>query len=233
MIEFTVKNIAFGFYFTPNAYLMGGWNRLDFVVVVFATVGKCQELAGAGSSPLGSILRLGRCLRPLRLINKNPGLKVIVNAIIDSMATNSAVLGLSFLLFLIFGILGCNVFGGKFYSCMCDGTVDGPITGGDAWLNILSSKNTTFAEMEESCREFPEFDEKNTEILRQAGEVLCESLNIPIGRALRNESTLPAYPYVMPDTKQVDFERMNDRVLCEANAGCEVQDPDHLCTSTV
>lgn len=33
-VEAILKIIAFGFVFTPDAYLRSGWNMLDFIVVV-------------------------------------------------------------------------------------------------------------------------------------------------------------------------------------------------------
>jgi hypothetical protein len=116
MFEFVTKLIHRGFIFTPNAYLSDTWNRLDFVVVMFSTM---NYMPGQEKSSLGRVFRLGRCLRPLRMVNKNPGLKVIVTAVMKSLGTNLGVMALAMMLFLIFGILGCNLFGGKFWSCTC------------------------------------------------------------------------------------------------------------------
>jgi hypothetical protein len=208
MFEFVVKLVAFGFYFTPNAYLMDGWNRLDFVVVVFSTIG---YLPGQENSPFGRILRLGRCLRPLRMINKNPNLKVIVTAIIESMATNTAVLGLSFLLFLIFGILGCNLFGGKFYYCTCSDAV-----GAEVWDTTRG--NLTWAEME------AKFDwPARRHGFESEPEFLDRISGLPVGSFLNGSLGLAVYPYLDPSTLALDFKSMNDRVLCQAQAseGCE------------
>lgn len=125
MFEFVTKLIHRGFLFTPNAYLADTWNRLDFVVVLFSTM---NYLPGQEKSSLGRVFRLGRCLRPLRMVNKNPGLKVIVTAVMKSLGTNLGVMALAGMLFLIFGILGCNLFGGKFWSCTC-----GDQVGEDIW----------------------------------------------------------------------------------------------------
>merc|ERR1711871_215147 len=140
MFEFCTKQLAYGFYWGKKPYIRDPWNRLDFVVVVFSPV----NYFGESKSSLGRIFRLGRCLRPLRMINKFPELQVIVGAIVESLGTNTAVPGLSFLMYLIFGILGVNLFGGKFYSCNC-----GDVTGPDAWAALLAQDNTTWAELEE------------------------------------------------------------------------------------
>jgi hypothetical protein len=120
MFEFFTKVIHRGFIFTPEAYLGDSWNRLDFLVVFFSTM---NYVPGQEKSSLGRVFRLGRCLRPLRMVNKNPGLKVIVSAVIESLGTNLGVMAMSGMLFLIFGILGCNLFGGKFWHCTCPDSV--------------------------------------------------------------------------------------------------------------
>jgi hypothetical protein len=38
LFEFFTKQLAYGFWNTPNAYIKDSWNKLDFVVVVFSTV---------------------------------------------------------------------------------------------------------------------------------------------------------------------------------------------------
>jgi|EP01049_Picozoa_sp_SAG25_P007449 hypothetical protein len=58
-------------------------------------------------------------MRPLRIINKNAGMKVIITAVIDSLAVNVGVLALSGLGLLIFAILGVSLFGGQMWSCNC------------------------------------------------------------------------------------------------------------------
>ena len=130
MFEFFTKIFHRGFLFTPEAYLADGWNRLDCVVVAFSTM---NYVPGQGKSSLGRVFRLGRCLRPLRMVNKNPGLKVIVTAVMESLGTNLGVMGLAGMLFLIFGILGCNLFGGKFWYCTCPDVV-----GEGVWKQICN-----------------------------------------------------------------------------------------------
>ena len=97
----------------------------------------------AAQSPFGRILRLGRCLRPLRMVNKNEGLKVIVSAVMDSLGTNFGVLVLETMLFIIFGILGVNLFGGKLWSCSCADYLPAALARGsnasDAWVKAGSA----------------------------------------------------------------------------------------------
>lgn len=70
--RFVVKAVATGFLFGRNAYLSDAWNRLDFLVLLVTGIGM---LSGGGG--VGRTLRVGRILRPLRMINRNEGMKVL------------------------------------------------------------------------------------------------------------------------------------------------------------
>ena len=111
IVEFVAKVLAFGFMFTPNSYLKLGWNRLDFVVIVGSII---QQLGGNAG-----FVRLLRCLRPLRIINRNEGMRVIISAVVDSLGVNIGVLALSVVGLLMFAILGISLFGGTMWSCNC------------------------------------------------------------------------------------------------------------------
>ena len=97
--------------FTPDAYIKDPWNKLDFIVILGSTANYIGANVG--------IVSLLRCLRPLRIINRNAGMKVIISAVVNSLAVNIGVMALASLGFLIFGILGVNLFAGQFWSCNC------------------------------------------------------------------------------------------------------------------
>ena len=241
LFEFFTKLIAYGFWNTPNAYIKDPWNKLDFVVVVFSTV---NYLPGQSKSSLGRIFRLGRCLRPLRMINKFPSLQVIVAAIVDSLGTNTAVLGLSFMLFLIFGILGVNIFGGKFYFCTC-----GDVVGPDVWDakafdsgGIFTRESTDPLINGTVVGPFARTGENDYdgwgELVRacdvNGDELWTEGIDATLFGG--------AYPYRNPtdqgkrdspaEWKLVEWNEMNDRMLCEAQPaenGCAwVNKPYHF-----
>ena len=120
LIEALLKILAMGLFFPYDAYLSDGWNKLDFVVVIVSVMGLGGGGGGAGG--VGKILRVGRILRPLRMINRNEGMKVIVDALLRSLpAVGYTVILLAVYLFL-FAVLGLNSFSGKFYRCN-DGSV--------------------------------------------------------------------------------------------------------------
>eukprot|EP01052_Picozoa_sp_SAG31_P009473 SAG31_NODE_498_length_14861_cov_3.405026_4_plen_561_part_00 len=135
MLEFLVKICALGFMFTPRAYIKDSWNRLDFLVIVASLANYTQAETGN----LGSVFRLGRCLRPLRMINRNESMKVIITAVIDSLAVNLGVLSLAFLIVLIFGILGVSLFAGQFNYCTCSHVYLDDIGNGMHLQQILAS----------------------------------------------------------------------------------------------
>jgi hypothetical protein len=114
-IEMLIKIIALGFLFGESAYLRSSWNVLDFVVVIISFL----SIYTATNSNLTSLrsLRALRALRPLRVINRAPGLKLVVNSMLSSIPDVMNVLALCFLFFFIFSIFCVNYFQGMFRSC--------------------------------------------------------------------------------------------------------------------
>ncbi|XP_077873652.1 sodium channel protein type 9 subunit alpha isoform X3 [Ictidomys tridecemlineatus] len=78
-----------------------------------------------GYSDLGPIksLRTLRALRPLRALSRFEGMRVVVNALIGAIPSIMNVLLVCLIFWLIFSIMGVNLFAGKFYECV--NTTDG------------------------------------------------------------------------------------------------------------
>ena len=88
-----------------------------------------------------------RALRPLRAVNKLPGLKKVVNTLIASIVPIGTTLVIVVAFFLLYGILGVRMFGGKLYHCRATDafsdeqigelvvTKDDCINGGGEWVN--------------------------------------------------------------------------------------------------
>jgi hypothetical protein len=112
-IEMCLKIFALGFVGHDGAYLRSGWNWLDMFIVVVSIV----SLAGSDQVASFRAFRTLRALRPLRAINRNRGLKMIVQTLIQSVKGIAHVALLSLLNYLIFGILAIQLFAGKLYSC--------------------------------------------------------------------------------------------------------------------
>uniref|UniRef100_A0ACB8G1A6 Sodium channel protein type 2 subunit alpha n=1 Tax=Sphaerodactylus townsendi TaxID=933632 RepID=A0ACB8G1A6_9SAUR len=73
-----------------------------------------------GYSELGAIksLRTLRALRPLRALSRFEGMRVVVNALIGAIPSIMNVLLVCLIFWLIFSIMGVNLFAGKFYHCV-------------------------------------------------------------------------------------------------------------------
>ncbi|KAJ9469642.1 Muscle calcium channel subunit alpha-1 [Diplonema papillatum] len=112
LAEAICKTIGYGFILYPSSYLRReSWNRLDFFIVCVSLL---SLLPGGGGFAFVKMLRV---LRPLRLINKSPGMKVVVRALFTSIKPLLNVLLISFVAWMIFGIMGVQVFAGTFYRC--------------------------------------------------------------------------------------------------------------------
>lgn len=112
--EIVVKAIAHGLVLHRHAYLRSGYNVVDFIVVcasVFSLV-----LSGS-SEEVVRILRLLRCLRPLRMVSRNKGLKMVITALIRSIGGLVNVAGVLMLVWLMFAILGVQLFAGQMHQC--------------------------------------------------------------------------------------------------------------------
>uniref|UniRef100_H2YFM2 Ion transport domain-containing protein n=1 Tax=Ciona savignyi TaxID=51511 RepID=H2YFM2_CIOSA len=121
LLELILKVIASGFYVGPKAYLKSGWNVLDFFLVSTSLIDFIMTLAySSGSKLLGMlrVFRLLRALRPLRVISRAPGLKLVVQTLISSLKPIGNIVLICCAFFIIFGILGVQVLKGKFYRCV-------------------------------------------------------------------------------------------------------------------
>ena len=74
-------------------------------------------MAGAADLAFLKILRLVRVLRPLRMVSRNPGLRIAVMSILYALPPIKNVLVVSLLFILLFAILFTTFFKGLFYTC--------------------------------------------------------------------------------------------------------------------
>ncbi|XP_045426309.1 voltage-dependent T-type calcium channel subunit alpha-1H isoform X2 [Pipistrellus kuhlii] len=118
--EMTMKVVALGLVSGEHAYLQSSWNVLDGLLVLVSLVDIVVALASAGGAKILGILRvlrLLRTLRPLRVISRAPGLKLVVETLISSLRPIGNIVLICCAFFIIFGILGVQLFKGKFYYC--------------------------------------------------------------------------------------------------------------------
>ncbi|KAI7807250.1 putative voltage-dependent T-type calcium channel subunit alpha-1I-like [Triplophysa rosa] len=117
--EMTVKVVSKGLYLGERAYLRSSWNILDGFLVFVSLIDIVVSMTG-GAKILGvlRVLRLLRTLRPLRVISRAPGLKLVVETLITSLKPIGNIVLICCAFFIIFGILGVQLFKGKFYYCV-------------------------------------------------------------------------------------------------------------------
>ncbi|XP_069509513.1 sodium channel protein type 8 subunit alpha isoform X2 [Ambystoma mexicanum] len=113
ILEMLLKWLAYGFVkFFTNA-----WCWLDFLIVAVSIVSLVAN--ALGFSELGAIksLRTLRALRPLRALSRFEGMRVVVNALVGAIPSIMNVLLVCLIFWLIFSIMGVNLFAGKYYYC--------------------------------------------------------------------------------------------------------------------
>ncbi len=114
IIEAGLKIVSMGFVLGAGTYLKDSWNRIDFSIVLMSLI---ELFVIEGSYSVVRIFRLVRTLRPLRFINQNLSIKVLVTALLESIVAILNVGIVIFVIYLIFAILGVSLFAGQFYSC--------------------------------------------------------------------------------------------------------------------
>ncbi|KAL6065679.1 hypothetical protein STEG23_028040 [Scotinomys teguina] len=120
VVEMMVKVVALGLLWGEHAYLQSSWNVLDGLLVLVSLVDIIVAMASAGGAKILGVLRvlrLLRTLRPLRVISRAPGLKLVVETLISSLRPIGNIVLICCAFFIIFGILGVQLFKGKFYYC--------------------------------------------------------------------------------------------------------------------
>jgi hypothetical protein len=108
-IEIILKVIANGFYIGKEAYFKSGWNKIDLFLVIISSIDVIITLVAKNSSQILRLLRILRTLRPLRIINRNPGLKLVVTTLLSSLQPIGNIMIICCTFFVIFGILGIQV----------------------------------------------------------------------------------------------------------------------------
>nr|XP_061799733.1 sodium channel protein type 2 subunit alpha-like [Nerophis lumbriciformis] len=114
ILEMLLKWVAYGY----TKYFTNAWCWLDFVIVAVSLVSLVAN--AMGYAELGAIksLRTLRALRPLRALSRFEGMRVVVNALLGAIPSIFNVLLVCLIFWLIFSIMGVNLFAGKYYRCV-------------------------------------------------------------------------------------------------------------------
>ncbi|XP_074429511.1 sodium channel protein type 5 subunit alpha-like [Larus michahellis] len=115
--EILIKVVARGFFWDEFTFLRDPWNCLDLVVIVITYASLCRGMGKV------SALRTFRVLRTLKAISVIPGLKVIVNSLIESVKKLTDVLILTVFCLSVFALIGLQLFMGNLTSkCVLNNT---------------------------------------------------------------------------------------------------------------
>lgn len=113
-LEMIIKQISMGFVVSKGSYLRDSWCQVDMFIVILSIM----DLSLTNFDlPVIKVLRLLRTLRPLRIISHNVSMKIMINALIESLISVFNVAIVMIVVWLIFAILGVSLFGGKLYHC--------------------------------------------------------------------------------------------------------------------
>ncbi|KAF6313454.1 sodium voltage-gated channel alpha subunit 5 [Rhinolophus ferrumequinum] len=114
VLEMLLKWVAYGF----KKYFTNAWCWLDFLIVDVSLISLVATTLGfAEMGPIKS-LRTLRALRPLRALSRFEGMRVVVNALVGAIPSIMNVLLVCLIFWLIFSIMGVNLFAGKFGRCI-------------------------------------------------------------------------------------------------------------------
>ncbi|XP_031337062.1 sodium channel protein para isoform X6 [Photinus pyralis] len=128
--EMLIKWLALGF----QKYFTNAWCWLDFVIVMVGGNGMEEweiycvlqvslinfiaSLCGAGGIQAFKTMRTLRALRPLRAMSRMQGMRVVVNALVQAIPSIFNVLLVCLIFWLIFAIMGVQLFAGKYFKCV-------------------------------------------------------------------------------------------------------------------
>ena len=97
-------------------------------------MGMIAPLIGMGDIPAIKAIRTLRALRPLRALSRFEGIRVVVNSLIGAIPAIFNVLLVCLVFWLIFSIMGVQLFSGRFYKCVYENQTRVP-------YNIVTSMN--------------------------------------------------------------------------------------------
>ncbi|XP_034241357.1 sodium channel protein para isoform X3 [Thrips palmi] len=113
-LEMLIKWLALGF----QKYFTNAWCWLDFVIVMVSLINFVASLVGAGGIQAFKTMRTLRALRPLRAMSRMQGMRVVVNALVQAIPSIFNVLLVCLIFWLIFAIMGVQLFAGKYFKCV-------------------------------------------------------------------------------------------------------------------
>ena len=116
-LEMTLKILAHGLIANKNAYLQSTWNCFDALVVLSSIVD--LAIASSTSYDIGfvKVFRLLRALRPLRMVARLPGMRVVVGSLTRAIPGVMTHVFITVMIMLVFSIVFPQLFMGKLKEC--------------------------------------------------------------------------------------------------------------------
>ncbi|XP_034165638.2 sodium channel, voltage-gated, type I like, alpha b isoform X4 [Pangasianodon hypophthalmus] len=142
ILEMLLKWVAYGFV----KYFTNAWCWLDFLIVDVSLVSLVATALGYSELSAIKSLRTLRALRPLRALSRFEGMRVVVNALLGAIPSIMNVLLVCLIFWLIFSIMGVNLFAGKYYHCV------NSTTGDLLPISVVNNKSECLALVNSSAR---------------------------------------------------------------------------------
>ncbi|XP_061128602.1 sodium channel protein type 2 subunit alpha-like [Syngnathus typhle] len=142
ILEMLLKWVAYGFV----KYFTNAWCWLDFLIVDVSLVSLVANALGYSELTAIKSLRTLRALRPLRALSRFEGMRVVVNALLGAIPSIMNVLLVCLIFWLIFSIMGVNLFAGKYYYCV-NTTTDDVVP-----IEVVNNKSDCLNLVNESAR---------------------------------------------------------------------------------
>ncbi|XP_055985321.1 sodium channel protein type 10 subunit alpha [Sorex fumeus] len=114
VFEMLLKWMAYGF----KKYFTNAWCWLDFLIVNISLTSLIAKILQFSDIAPIKALRTLRALRPLRALSRFEGMRVVVDALVGAIPSIMNVLLVCLIFWLIFSIMGVNLFAGKFWKCI-------------------------------------------------------------------------------------------------------------------
>ncbi|XP_057560591.1 sodium channel protein type 10 subunit alpha [Hippopotamus amphibius kiboko] len=114
VFEMLLKWVAYGF----KKYFTNAWCWLDFLIVNISLTSLIAKVLHYSDMASIKALRTLRALRPLRALSRFEGMRVVVDALVGAIPSIINVLLVCLIFWLIFSIMGVNLFAGKFQKCI-------------------------------------------------------------------------------------------------------------------
>ncbi|XP_057298022.1 voltage-dependent L-type calcium channel subunit alpha-1S-like isoform X2 [Hydractinia symbiolongicarpus] len=121
--EIIVKLIDQGAVLHKGSFLRDWWNVIDTLVVtcnIAATVlmlGQNEDINSTIGESTLKAMRILRVFRPLRVVNKLKGLKVVFQCVVFSLKRVLNIIIIAVLCLFMFAVIGVHLFQGKFHYC--------------------------------------------------------------------------------------------------------------------